>query len=514
MYCILVHRCIDHTTRDAVPAQTVDNDQGSMPSTAPIVQHEGRLIVEPPPLHARDDDAAAQVSEILPPTTPTPAPPSAEMPAVAWVTSEDGHWDCRMIGCGANMRPARTHCFLCGTARLAGRARAVTPPRRVTGEADRVRGTEAVGGLWVEENGQPLDVQAALVDRLAVKQQEGKITAEEARYVAGNTHAATTAVQNRAARDIAAEQARNHASANAAAHVAAARVAPAAAPGRGRIETTAAAVQAVAAQLRGQAVKAEDDRVAKLMARQMARRAGRVNKYSTGSKLRLATFNMSHVSKMQIQYLDMLGYDVVFLPEVHGSAVPLQDYGGRNRLLATTKSKKAWKCDSAGGVAFRLSPEAADSLDTWDVIAGSGGRAMWIQLRTSDGPLIVVGFYSPPNYRRTFPTQDHVLTAVTESAASGEGGRRRVRPAECVAGGQCGGECGQRTVRWRRRWRRRGGAADGSDGGGAVAARRRRWQRQGGGDGGEATAARRRRRRRQRPRPSFIGIGRLSVLLL
>ena len=50
-------------------------------------------------------------------------------------------------------------------------------------------------------------------------------------------------------------------------------------------------------------------------------------------QLWLATWNMSYLNPTQLQFLDLLGHDIVFLTEVHNTAVPLADYGGVHRLL-------------------------------------------------------------------------------------------------------------------------------------------------------------------------------------
>ena len=50
-------------------------------------------------------------------------------------------------------------------------------------------------------------------------------------------------------------------------------------------------------------------------------------------EITIAGWNAQRMSKTQIQFVDTLGYDVVFLLETHDSLNGMQDYGGENRLL-------------------------------------------------------------------------------------------------------------------------------------------------------------------------------------
>ena len=61
--------------------------------------------------------------------------------------------------------------------------------------------------------------------------------------------------------------------------------------------------------------------------------------------LRLAAWNMSYLSKTQLQFLDLLGHDVVFLSEVHDTAVLLADYGGEG---GTQGHAGTWKLPALG----------------------------------------------------------------------------------------------------------------------------------------------------------------------
>jgi hypothetical protein len=126
-------------------------------------------------------------------------------------------------------------------------------------------------------------------------------------------------------------------------------------------------------------------------------------------QLRIATYNMSSISKLQIQMLDVLGHDAVFLPEVWDSAEPLGDYGGHKRLLMTRPSGRG---DRAGAVAWRLSQYAADRLDNWGVVPDAESRSLWIRFTVAGGmALTIIGVYVPPDYR-TKPSQRDVLEAV------------------------------------------------------------------------------------------------------
>jgi hypothetical protein len=118
---------------------------------------------------------------------------------------------------------------------------------------------------------------------------------------------------------------------------------------------------------------------------------------------------MTSVSKLQLQILDVLGHDAVFLPEVWDSTTSLGDYGGHKRLLTTRPSGRG---DRAGAVAWRLSPFAADCLDNWGAVPGAESRALWIRFTVAGGMLLtLIGVYVPPDYR-TKPSQRDVLEAV------------------------------------------------------------------------------------------------------
>ena len=108
-----------------------------------------------------------------------------------------------------------------------------------------------------------------------------------------------------------------------------------------------------------------------------AKEAAKKQPLKEGSLMTIATWNMARISKMQLQLLDVLGYDVVFLSEVWDTAADLVDYGGTNRLI--TGPRPDPKKDPAGAVAFRLSEKAAASLDTWGTI------------------LVFIGVYVPPD---------------------------------------------------------------------------------------------------------------------
>ena len=50
-------------------------------------------------------------------------------------------------------------------------------------------------------------------------------------------------------------------------------------------------------------------------------------------RLSLVTWNMAQPSKTQIQFLDLQGYYIVFLPKIWNKGQELQGYMGPNRLL-------------------------------------------------------------------------------------------------------------------------------------------------------------------------------------
>ena len=65
--------------------------------------------------------------------------------------------------------------------------------------------------------------------------------------------------------------------------------------------------------------------------------------------LRVAGWNAQRMSKTQIQFVDTLGYDVVFLLETHDSLNGMQDYGGKNRLLTAGQPPSNDKAGAVGG---------------------------------------------------------------------------------------------------------------------------------------------------------------------
>jgi hypothetical protein len=69
------------------------------------------------------------------------------------------------------------------------------------------------------------------------------------------------------------------------------------------------------------------------------------------TKRRSAHWNMSRLTKTQIQLLDALGLDMVLLTETWNTAAPLEHYSGPNRML--TSGKPDSRLDPAGAVAVR-----------------------------------------------------------------------------------------------------------------------------------------------------------------
>ena len=131
-------------------------------------------------------------------------------------------------------------------------------------------------------------------------------------------------------------------------------------------------------------------------------------------RLSLVTWNMAQPSKTQIQLLDLLGHDIVFLPEIWSKGQELQGYMGPNRLLATTPRA----ADPAGAVAFRLSEDMAARLLTWESCPGEPHRTLCLKFPLHNGKiLVIVGVYAPPDYR-TGPSQVEVLKAVEQYVTS------------------------------------------------------------------------------------------------
>jgi hypothetical protein len=132
------------------------------------------------------------------------------------------------------------------------------------------------------------------------------------------------------------------------------------------------------------------------------------------SDLRAAGYNMSRLTKIQLQCLDLLDIDVIGLTEVWSTAANLDDYRGANRLLVGDPPTAG---DPAGAVAARLSASAARALHSWDMVPGARSRAMWMQFATVRGPVVIVVAYVPPHYRKA-PDQQTVLDAVSRFTTS------------------------------------------------------------------------------------------------
>ena len=145
-----------------------------------------------------------------------------------------------------------------------------------------------------------------------------------------------------------------------------------------------------------------------------AQKKARTDKRPTiraGDEFHVAAWNAQRMSKTQIQFVDSLNYDVVFLLETHDSLNGLQDYGGKNRLLTAGNPPSH---DKPGAVGARLSERAAACLDTWGVVPGTGTRAIWLQMRTNDKtPLLLIGTYVPPDYRCS-PNQSDIHRALLQ----------------------------------------------------------------------------------------------------
>ena len=86
-------------------------------------------------------------------------------------------------------------------------------------------------------------------------------------------------------------------------------------------------------------------------------------------QLHLAAWNMSYLSKIQVQFLDLLGHDIVFLSEVHDSAMLLADYGGVHRLLPSGTPSSD---DLAGSCAFYITAPIAKSTCNWNNMLDTG----------------------------------------------------------------------------------------------------------------------------------------------
>ena len=124
--------------------------------------------------------------------------------------------------------------------------------------------------------------------------------------------------------------------------------------------------------------------------------------------LRVAGYNMSRLSKIQLQMLDLLDIDIIGLTEVWSTAENLDDYRGINRLLVGDPPPGA---DPAGAVAARLTADAARALLAWGMVRGAQSRALWMQFLTAAGPINVIVAYVPPHYRK-HPAQQTVLDAI------------------------------------------------------------------------------------------------------
>eukprot|EP01048_Picozoa_sp_COSAG05_P008400 COSAG05_NODE_638_length_8163_cov_16.318452_7_plen_207_part_00 len=141
-------------------------------------------------------------------------------------------------------------------------------------------------------------------------------------------------------------------------------------------------------------------------AQQRPRPKGRLRQ---SDRFKVVTYNMAAPSKMQLQLLDTLGYDCIFLPEVWDKAYKYMDYGGPKRFLVT---EVAGRHDRPGAVAWRLSGYAATMLANWGTCPGAEARTCWLRFEIAGGRhLVVVGVYVPPDFR-TNPTQEEVLEAV------------------------------------------------------------------------------------------------------
>lgn len=317
--------------------------------------------------------------------------PAPSEPALS-TTTLPPCWDCSWPGCGGENRQTRLNCAQCNTPRDMTSPGALAQVENMmaaaTAAAKRLR---AQGAATVPRQTAPELAANELLD----VQLAHWLTAQAGDDGAPTAEATAAATQLRGE------------SASGLEHLRLATL-------RRAAEATArAAVPATSEQAAEAAA-----RVSRVLEAQAERRGSkRKTALKEGDMIKIANWNMARTSKLQLQHLDQYNYDVVFLPETHNTAVPLMHYRGHNRLLASNKGKAAWAADSAGACAFRLSERAAQSLDTWDVIQGSGGRAMWLQLRTNtkgNQPLIIVGGYSPPHRRNTFPTQSDVLLAMTK----------------------------------------------------------------------------------------------------
>ena len=54
----------------------------------------------------------------------------------------------------------------------------------------------------------------------------------------------------------------------------------------------------------------------------------------------------------------------------------------------------------------------AAALNTWDSVPGAGSRAIFAEFQGKDQPIVVMGGYNAPAYRKTGMTQDRFLRAV------------------------------------------------------------------------------------------------------
>ena len=120
-------------------------------------------------------------------------------------------------------------------------------------------------------------------------------------------------------------------------------------------------------------------------AQQKPRPKGRLRR---SDRFKVATYNMAAPSKMQLQLLDTLGYDCIFLPEVWDKAYTYMDYGGPKRFLAT---EVAGRHDRPGAVAWRLSGYAATMLANWGTCPGAEARTCWLRFEIAGGRHLGLG---------------------------------------------------------------------------------------------------------------------------
>lgn len=124
-------------------------------------------------------------------------------------------------------------------------------------------------------------------------------------------------------------------------------------------------------------------------------------------QINMAFWNPWSLCNERFKYCQAIQYDVLGLGELHNVQ---NKKGWKSRRWITSQDAEVdaqGRCtDPAAGVGIMLSPRFADRI----MAQGSeGSRIVWVRIRGSVCPLVIICTYIPHKYKKTAPTANDTI---------------------------------------------------------------------------------------------------------